>query len=79
VTAPRENMQLFEIGGRQVFIPLIAFNALYSWSNSSGQTSASYLLARDTKGEKMAPFRVDLGPRIFRGVGARLLPTAVRN
>lgn len=79
VTAPRENMQLLDIGGRHVFVPLIAFNALYSWSTGEGQTSASYLLGRDTKGEKMAPFRVDLGPRIFRGVGARLLPTTVRD
>jgi len=30
VIAPRANVQLIEIGGRQVFVPLIAFNALYS-------------------------------------------------
>jgi hypothetical protein len=79
VVVPRENVQLFEIGGRQVFVPLIAFNALYRWSGGEGQTSDSYLLGRDTKGEKMAPFRLDLGPRIFRGVGARPLPASVRN
>jgi hypothetical protein len=79
VAAPRDNVQIFEIGDRQVFVPLIAFNALYSWSAGEGQTSASYLLGRDTNGEKMAPFRLDLGPRIFRGVGAAPLPAAVRN
>jgi hypothetical protein len=78
VVAPRENVQVLDIAGRRVFVPLIAFNALYRWSSSEGQTSVSYLLGRDTKGEKMAPFRLDLGPRVFRGVGARQLPTGVR-
>jgi hypothetical protein len=78
VVAPRENVQVIEIAERQVCIPLIAFNALYRWSASEGQTSASYLLGRDTKSAKMAPFRLDLGPRIFRGIGARLLPVGIR-
>lgn len=78
VVTPREHVQVFEAAGRQVFVPVIAFNALYRWSNGEGQTSVSYLLGRDTQGEKMAPFRLDLGPRVFRGVGSRLLPLAVR-
>jgi hypothetical protein len=78
VVAPRTNVQVLEIADRQVFIPLIAFNALYGRSGGEGQTSVAYLVGRDTKGEKMAPFRLDLGPRIFRGVGARLLPMGVR-
>jgi hypothetical protein len=78
VVASRANVQLLNIGGRQVFVPLIAFNTLYSWSTGEGQTSASYLLGRDTKSEKLAPFRLDQGPRIVRSVGARLLPIAVR-
>ena len=78
VTAPRNQLQPYEMAGHTVFVPVIAFNALYRWSSGEGQTSASYLLGRDTKGEKLAPFRLDLGPRIFRGLGARLLPTGVR-
>jgi len=78
VVAPRASVQLIEIGGRRVFVPLIAFNALYSWSTGEGQTSASYLLGRDTKSDKLGPFRLDLGPRLFRNVGARPLPIAVR-
>jgi hypothetical protein len=35
-------------------------------------------MGRDTKGEKMAPFRLDLGPRIFRGLKATPLPMSVR-
>lgn len=78
VTVPRDQVQPYEVAGRTVFVPVLAFNALYRWSAGEGQTSASYLLGRDTKSEKLAPFRLDLGPRIFRGLGARLLPAAVR-
>ena len=78
VVAPLASVQLIEIGGRRVFVPIIAFNALYGWSTGEGQTSTSYLLGRDTKGEKLGPFRLDLGPRVFRNVGARALPIAVR-
>jgi hypothetical protein len=79
VSAPKAGLQLFEIGGRHVIVPLIGFNALYRWGNSDGQTSQSFLLGRDTKSEKLAPFRMDLGPRVFRGLAARPLPQFVRN
>jgi hypothetical protein len=78
VVAARDQMQAYELAGRPVFVPLIGFNALYSWSGGEGQTSVSYLIGRDTKGEKLAPFRLDLGPHIFRGLAARLLPTSIR-
>jgi hypothetical protein len=79
VSAPRTGLQLFEVAGRHVIVPLIGFNALYRWGISDGQTSQSFLLGRDTKGDKLAPFRMDLGPRIFRGLAARPLPQFVRN
>jgi len=78
VFAPRDQVQAYEVAGRQVFVPLIAFNALYSWGGGEGQTSAAYLLGRETDGDKLGPFRLDLGPRIFRGLAARPLPAAVR-
>lgn len=68
---PVERMRMFEVAGRRLFVPLVGFNALYRWSGGEGQTSASYLVGRDTGEEKMAPFRLDLGPRVFRGLGAR--------
>jgi hypothetical protein len=77
VVTGREHVQVYDIGGRKVFVPIIAFNALYRWRGGEAQTSASYLLGVDTKGEKMAPFRVDLGPRLF-AVTARQLATGVR-
>jgi hypothetical protein len=74
----REQLQAYELAGHQVAVPLIAFNALYRWSGGEGQTSVGYLLGRDGQGDKLAPFRLDLGPRLFRGLGAKPLPEAVR-
>ena len=59
-------------------MPTVGFNAVYRWAGGEGQTSASFLIGRETKGEKMAPFRLDRGPRIFRGLGARLHTVGVR-
>ena len=78
VSLTRDQMRQYEVGGRRLFVPLIGFNALYSWSGGDGQTSASYLVGRDTKAEKMAPLRLDLGPRTFRGLGARQHNVGVR-
>jgi hypothetical protein len=78
VAIGREQVQVYELGGRRAIVPLIAFNALYSWSGGEGQTSVGYLLGVETKGDKLAPFGLDRGPRIFRAVAARLLPESVR-
>lgn len=78
VFVPRDQLHAYELAGRQLFVPLIAFNAFYRTTGGPAQTSVSYLLGRDTNGEKLAPFRADLGPRIFRGLAARALPAVVR-
>ena len=67
----RDQVKPIEIEGRTMFVPMIAFNALYGWSGGKGQTSASYLVGKKTSGEKLAPFRLDLGPRVFRNLEAR--------
>ena len=67
----RDQVKPIEIEGRTLFVPMIAFNALYGWSGGNGQTSASYLVGKKTSGEKLAPFRLDLGPRVFRNLEAR--------
>jgi hypothetical protein len=78
IVTSRNQLQVLEMGGRLVFVPILAFNANYGWSGKDGQTSVSYLVGRDGKGEKLAPFRLDLGPRLFRTVAARPLPIGVR-
>jgi hypothetical protein len=71
VFLPREQVRAIEVEGRQLFVPMIAFNALYGWGGGEGQSSASYLVGKTTGGEKLAPFRLDLGPRVFRNLDAR--------
>ena len=72
VSLPLAQVQPLLADGRPLLVPLTAFNALYRWgSNGQGQTSASYLVGKETKGDKLAPFRLDLGPRVFRGLAAR--------
>ncbi|MDT9597844.1 hypothetical protein [Sphingosinicella rhizophila] len=74
VALPKEQVREVVIQGRRLFIPMIAFNVLYEWGEGeAGQTSMSYLVGRETEppAEKMAPFRLDLGPRIYRSVGFR--------
>ncbi len=78
VAVGREHVQQFDIAGKKVCVPLLAINALYESNGKDAQTSASYLLGRETENEKLAPFRLDLGPRLFRTVGTRALPGGVR-
>ena len=69
VRLPLAQVHSFEMEGRTLFVPLVAFNILYS---GDAQASASFLVGRGTdEDEKLAPFRLDLGPRIFRGLSSR--------
>jgi len=69
VRLPLSQIHHFTVEGRTLFVPLVAFNILYS---GNSQTSASFLVGRGTDAdEKLAPFRLDLGPRIFRGLSSR--------
>jgi hypothetical protein len=69
VRLPLAQLHSFKVEGRTLFVPLVAFNVLYG---GDAQTSASFLVGRGTeRDEKLAPFRLDLGPRIFRGLSSR--------
>ena len=78
VVAPRAAVREYELAGRKAFVPVIAFNALYEWSGGRGQSSAAYLVGRDTHQDKLGPLRLDQGAREFSGLGARPLPSGVR-
>lgn len=78
VALRRAEVQPIEVEGRVLLVPLVAFNALYRFGSAEGQTSASYLVGKQTKGEKLAPFRLDIGPRIFRGLAGRAHELRVR-
>ena len=78
VVAPRAGIQEYELAGRKSFVPVIAFNAQYEWSGGKGQSSLAFLLGRETRSDKLAPLHLDGAHRELRGLGARVLPTAVR-
>lgn len=74
VALAKEDVREVVVQGRRLFIPMVALNVFYEWGEGeTGQSSKSYLVGRESQppAEKMAPFRLDLGPRIYRSVGAR--------
>jgi hypothetical protein len=79
VTLPRDQVSPLLIEGRPLLVPMIGFNVLYSWGSGKGQSSASYLVGKQTGGEKLAPFRLDVGARMFRGLVAREHELRVRS
>jgi hypothetical protein len=79
VALPREQVKEYEVEGRKLFVPIMGFNAHYRFGTSPAQTSASFIVGRGGEdGGKMAPIRLDLGPRIFRGLSARQHSAGVR-
>ena len=63
---------------RVLFVPVVAVNVLYEWDagaegGAQGQTAMSYVIGRENRppSPKMAPFRLDQGPRVYREVGHR--------
>lgn len=74
VSMPREEVREIKVQGRILFVPTVAFNLLYEWGRDKvGQTCSAHVVGRepDPPAEKMAPFRLDLGPRVYRSVGQR--------
>jgi hypothetical protein len=70
----REDIREIQIQGRSIFVPALAINVAYDWDGGavSGRTSRSWVIGRETEGSaKMGPFRLDLGPRVYRQVGGR--------
>jgi hypothetical protein len=74
VAMPKAELREIEIAGRRIFVPMVAINVAYDWAGGGkGRTSRSWLVGREaeTPSAKMGPFRLDLGPRIYRSVGRR--------
>jgi MYXO-CTERM domain-containing protein len=74
VAMPNAELREIELAGRRIFVPMVAINVAYDWAEGgAGRTSRSWLVGREAEvpTEKMGPFRLDLGPRIYRSVGRR--------
>lgn len=74
IRMPRGELREIKVADRSIFVPLIAFNVWYEWADGqSGQTAQTFLVGTEAQppSEKMGPFRLDVGPRIYRSVGQR--------
>jgi hypothetical protein len=72
VAMPKAEAQEIEMAGLRIFVPMVAINVAYDWKDGSGRTSRSWIVGRESQAtDKMGPFRLDLGPRIYRSVGRR--------
>ena len=78
VVAPRSAIQEYDVGGRKALVPVLAFNALYQWSGGHAQTSAAFIVGRETKSDKLGPLGLDRMPREYRALAAHVLPMALR-
>lgn len=77
---PLDEIHQFEAAGRKLFVPLMGFNILYRFGGTEGQASASFLVGRgNEEDEKLAPFRIDQGPKIFRGLSSRAHSIGMQN
>lgn len=79
VVMPKQNVREIHIDGRPLFIPTVAVRIVYQWGRArSDQTHKTYLVGIENQKspQKMGPFRLDLGPRIYRSVGGRQIELA---
>ena len=79
VVMPKESIREIVIDGRPLFIPTVVVRAVYQWGRArSGRAHESYLVGihNDKSPDKMGPFRLDLGPRVYRSVGGRQIEMA---
>lgn len=79
VRLPREAVQEYEIEGRKLFMPMVAVNSRYRWSNGEGQSAASFLVGRGADGgDRLGPLRLDQGARGWKGLAARRYEKGIR-
>lgn len=76
---PKEMLSVMTVQGRVLFVPVLAINLLYDRGGDTGQTAASFVVGIDRgEGVKMAPFRLDSGPRMQADVTTLPYTVAVR-
>jgi hypothetical protein len=75
VRLPLAEARAFDMEGRTLFVPIVAINLACRWGAGKTETlSRSFLVGREgqPRTDKMAPFRLDLGPRVYKQIGQRL-------
>jgi hypothetical protein len=70
-----EALAPIRVRDRALLIPVVGFSAHYVWgTDGRGYSGAAFIVGQesDPPRERMAPFRLDQGPRQFRSIGSRL-------
>lgn len=67
-----------QMDGRALLVPLVAFDAQYRWNEDgnpvgTGRTGRAFIVGQEQSppADRLAPFRLDLGPRQYRTPGSR--------
>ncbi|HEX7742883.1 MAG TPA: hypothetical protein VF442_10705 [Sphingobium sp.] len=68
-----------QMDGRALLIPLVAFDAQYRWTDEgseasgAGRTGGAFIVGQEKSppADRLAPFRLDLGPRQYPTPGSR--------
>lgn len=77
ISLPPESARPIEVGTRRLLIPLAAFDVQYRWregeTSGAGRTGGAFIVGQEQEppAQRLAPFRLDLGPRQYRRPGAR--------
>lgn len=75
MSLPVAELQSFEVQSRRIMVPVMVANLAYDWDGGSDMVKLACLVGKEAEppAPKMAPFRLDLGPRSFAPLGQRPL------
>lgn len=75
MSVPVAELESYTIGDKRIFVPLVVANLDYVWDGGQDSARLACIVGREAKPptQKMAPFRLDLGPRSFAPLGQRPL------
>ena len=73
MSVPVNELDSYAIGDRTIFVPVMLASISYQWEGGQDKATLACLVGRETKPPqpKMAPLRLDLGPRSFSPLGQR--------
>lgn len=76
---PDERINRLSLGGRPMFVPILALIADYEWADGHSGLAVAYLLGHERPGNsRMAPFWLDTPPMLLTPIGMRQHGEAVR-
>jgi hypothetical protein len=77
MSLPVAELQSFEVQSRRIMVPVMVASLAYDWDGGSDVVKLACLVGKEARppAPKMAPFRLDLGPRSFAPLGQRPLYT----